>query len=271
MKKKLVISCVMTVFWLHAFGQMSSGTIIDLLPDRSDSLEDVREFYYHVSVFGMIPVDERKNDFQKNRLGDKPERPNFWRGEVQMGLFLPGKKNRMLEPNVCVRIDGMPTHYLSSSIGFGIVCRPLDFGVGVRFGQYYRQVASDGNFITRRSKQFDNYPMRSIYFEMANREASFFFEVAIEKKKTTLSTRIAGRFGNILSLGRDESLLRSLELVLESREFSGSGVGLSVKPLSLVRLQVLWVAPTKLDRNEQSRLGNVVSHGVLASLSVCVN
>jgi hypothetical protein len=270
MKKNLVL-CVTTVLWLHAFGQMNSGTTVDLVPDYNGSSEDARVFYYYVSLSGMMPYPERKNEFQKSRLGEKEVRPSLWRGEVQMGMFLPRKKNRMLEPNASVRIDCLPTHYMSSSIGLGFVFRPLDLGAGVYYGQYYRQVASEGNFVTRRSRQFDNYSMRGFYLEMANKQASFYFGATIEEKRTTLSTRIAGRVGNILELGRDTGPLRSLEVVLESREFSGPGAGLSTEVLSRFRLQALWVAPTKSDRNEQSRLGNAISHGVLFSLSAYVN
>lgn len=266
--KKRLISCLMIVSWLHATSQINT---VDLVPDHSGSVEDSRDFYWCASLYGVKPYTERKNEFQKSRLGDKESRPSLWRGELQMGMFLPGKKNRMLEPNASLRVDCLPSHYMSSSFGIGFVCRPLEFGAGVYFGQYYRQVPSDGNFVTRRARQFDAYPMRGFYLEAANKQASFYFGATFEEKKTTFSTRIAGRFGNILDLGREGTPLRSLDVVLESREFSGPGAGLSISPISMTRLQVLWVAPTKVDRNEQARLGNAISHGLLFSLSVCVN
>lgn len=263
MKKNTILFAVL-FSWLNAGAQ-------EVLPDRSDTGNIQGVFQARFNLSFLIPHKET-TDFQAKSLGDIEPKKRLFRGEMQMLWFVPWwQRDHMFEPQFRFDARAYPGHYISSSMGFGVSCRPLGASIGIFTGQYYRQVPSDGNFVTRRKREFDNYPMRGAYMEASDHNASFYFSVTFEEKRTYFGTRIAGKLGHMFDLGKDERLLHTLEGVVSSEPFSGSGAGFSIELLPKVRTEVLWIIPTSQDRNDQARLGNKLTSGVLASVSCYVN
>jgi hypothetical protein len=248
---------------------LNSGT--EFLPDRSDTSDMKREVAVFLRIAYNIPEDKQTSDFQKRRLGDQESRNHMFGAEMEILGFAPGTHDRMLETHGFVRLEGYPMHYMSSYMGLGVSCRPLAASIGAFAGQYYRQVASEGNFVTRRRRQFDNYPLHGIYLQTSSSDASFFFSVTFEKREAYFTTRIASRIGQTLSLGREGSRLRSLQAIVSSEKFSGAGAGASIEVWPQVRTEVLWIVPEQRERDQQARLGNKLTSGFLVSTSFYVN
>lgn len=266
--KKTFLTCAFVFSWLLAKSQIGLSVLPKASPNKKDTTQ---MFYTYFKIYYYVPSNRPINDFQKSRLGSKQAKSGIFGGEMEMLWYVPTNRETMFEPHAFVRLEAYPTHYLSSRLGFGVHCRPLNASLGYFRGEYYRQVGSEGNFTTRRRREFDNYPLSGVYLQASDKDASFFFSVTFEKRRAFLGTRLASRIGQTLEFGDKMSKLRTLEIVLSSDKFSGVGTGISVEVAPQTRLEVLWISPDQWDRNQQARLGNKLTSGLLISLGCYVN
>lgn len=236
-------------------------------PQHADTAQSSRELYVFASMSYILPYnDDTPNEFQTKRLGGDPKSPaRIFRARAELLVFAPSDHERMFEPHGFVRLDVFPMHYISTRVGLGVSWRKHGLSGGLFTGNYFRRVASDGNFVTRRSRQFDQYPLTGAYVQVVGKHGSFFGSIAREERKYVFGLRAALRLGN--SAGLQNGLLRlgTIELVTTREEFAGTGIGVSIEVVPKIRLEVLGVVPAKNDRNDQARLGTNLKSGVLIS------
>lgn len=257
------------ISWLSvAQAQEVMNVVSDFLPNRTDTTND---FFVFARIDYMFPQNERTTTIQTERLGDMDAKPQLWGGEFYMQMYKPDKRNRDFEPYLSVDMKGYPMHYMSSSIGIGVTCRPLRWSLGVKAGKYYRQVASDGNFVTRRSKEFDTYPMWGAYMQVARKHWTFLFSTTVELNDTYSSTRVTSRLGETLNLGKTSPTLRSLEAIVAEDMFTGFSAGISLELVPQMKLEALLVVPYDYVRDEVARLGYKFTNGVLVRVACYVN
>jgi hypothetical protein len=189
---------------------------------------------------------------------------------MEMLLFPMMKYHKEFHPHVFLRLDVLTYGYLSSRFGLGVSSRSLNSSMGVFHGNYHRRVPYESNFITRRKRSFENYPLSGFYIQSSSEYASFLFSVAFERTHNFYSTRLSGKVGEILHFGEKGSPIRTSEVVMIHETLTGLGFGLSVSPFYRSRLEVLWIIPDREDVYEQARIQNKLSQGVMTSFSYFV-
>ncbi len=232
--------------------------VSDFIPNRADTTNDVIVL---LRFDCMIPRTESMTDNQTKRLGDVESRSRLYGGQMEIQFYFPAKRDHLFEPYVLVGLDGYPSHYISSRISLGVTCRPLRWSFGVSSGKYYRHVASDGNFITRRSKMFDTYPLWGAYMQTSQKHWTFLISNTFELNDMHSFIRATGRLGHLLVPAKKVLPLRSLEVVLTQEMFTGYGAGISFKPVPHVVLEGLVVMPEEAERDELARIGYKVTDG----------
>ncbi len=240
----------------------------EFLPNNTDS----NNLYVYGSLSYIYPVYET-TDFQRKTLYKDHQRGNrFQKGEMEFLFFTSFKYENRFEPYVFFRTEAFPMAYLSLKFGAGMVDRKTNSGIGFSYGNYLKNVPYESNFITRRGRSFENYPLYGVHAHSSSSFASFFLSLARERNRVFYSARCALRVGSIFSLGQTrESLFRKAEAVLELETLTGYNVGLSVMPMKNFQLSLLWSNPIKEDQEEQARLRNKLSRGALFRISFCVN
>jgi hypothetical protein len=254
--------------WLALPAQDVLNANKEFLPDRSDTTKPTREFQYYLAISYAIPSDET-NEVQAKRLGDNKTANRPVSARMEMLWYVPWwKENHSVEPHLGVRAEGYPTlGYAASRMFLGFSIRP-NASVGAFSGSYYRRVASDGNFVNRRSQQFDNYSLFGGYLQASDKNIAMLFAVAFEKREPVFVIKMSSRIGETLRL---RGFSRSLQIDFSREEFTGPAIGFSFEPTSKLRTQFLFVNPDNRVRNDQARLGNKLTSGVLVSASVYVN
>jgi len=265
--KTLFVFSALILFSFVSFAQKSLNTRVDFLPNEKDS----NNVYILLGSSFVFPFNETTSFQTKSLVTDHQKGNRVFQGEMEM-LFFPSIKYRnRIEPHVFFRAQAFPMQYLSSAFGFGVSDRKLSSSFGFFVGQYYRHVPYESNFVTRRRKSFEYYPLLGFYLQSSIEDASFLFSLAKEKERTFHSLKVSSRLGRTLSLGKEESLQRSLEIVGVSESFTGNGIGLSVAPLKGLQVCVLLFSPYKSEQEEQARLRNKLSPGLIFYLNYCVN
>lgn len=268
--RKLVLIFAMVGAGFPAGAQEVLTMPVEFLPQRGDTMaRSTKEVYVFASLSYYVPnTKEGATPFQKKAFGPKPKASSrLFRAKMEMLFFAPRKHDSRFELHGFCRVDAYPMHYVSSRFGCGVSYRPFGLSGGFFIGNYYRWVPSDGNFVTRRARQFDSYPLNGFYLQAGNEGMSLFFAYAKERYKAVITTRAAIRVGRIFGLGNSTARLRTLELVGSSEEFAGAGVGFSLEVIPHLRGEVQWVTPSELDRNELARLGYKMPSGLMASVA----
>ncbi len=261
----LALSCV--VFSTTVLAQDVLNMRTGFVPNVLDS----NNFYYSVSFSYIVPKKEATT-FQKSRLREDAIQGNrLTKAKMEMVLFPLTKYKQDIHPHLFVRLDMIPSSYLSSRFGAGVSSKKLQSSLGVFYGTYYRRVPYESNFITRRKRSFENYNLTGVYLQSSSVDANFFFALALEKTHTFISARVGIVAGNFLCLGEAGSRLRTLEGVMHYETLSGFGLGAAVAPFDGMRFETLWVVPDPRDVEEQARLQTKLTRGVLVSVSYFVN
>ncbi len=249
--KKLACMLVVALTSACAFSQERT----DVIPNEVDS----NNFYYFVSVSYIFP-DSRENEFQKSRLRSDAIRGNrLSKAEIEMVLFPSKKYGGEIHPHLILRVDAIPSSYLSSRFGFGITSKSLGSSLGFFYGTYYRRVPYEANFITRRKRSFENYGLWGFYLQSLSDDASFAFSMAFEKTHTFISARVGWNVGQYLTSSELEIGLSTLEAVLSYESLSGAGGGFAIRPFARARIELFRVVPDKADVTEQARLQTKLS------------
>ncbi len=266
MKNKMTALLFPSLFSPLAFSQ-----VLNMKPDFLPNEVDSNNFYVYYSVGYFIPKKETTT-FQKSRLRDEAiQGPRLTKGEIEMVCFPSNKYDREIQPHARVKIDVVPSIYLSSSFGLGVSSKSLNSSLGIFYGNYYRRVPVDGNFITRRKRSFEAYPLTGFYLQSSSNRASFYFSLAFEKTHKFWSTRTGIKVGESLTLGHKGSLLRSTQAVASFESLSGAGLGVSFSPFNNLRIDILVIDPIDPEVEENARNQYKLTSGVMVSVAYCVN
>lgn len=257
------------------FGFISKALISqDLINMRNDFIPnkvDSNNFLYSVGFSYMIPKEKEETTFQKSIIReDAIQGKRLSKAKMEMVLFPSTRYENDIHPHVFLRLDFIPSAYVSSRFGAGISSKQLGSSIGGFYGTYYRRVPYEANFITRRKRSFENYNLGGLYLQSSSDEANFFFSIAFEKTHKFISSRTGFVVGRLLD-GQKLPCLKTTELVMSYESLSGFGLGASIFPVPRMRLEVLGVVPDKEDVFEQARLQTRLAKHVLVSLSYFVD
>jgi hypothetical protein len=266
MKKITVILCLLSLS-LASWSQETLNDRSDFIPNKVDS-----NFFYCSFDLSLVFPTAKENAFQKYRLREDAVKGNrLFKGEMEMLLFPMTRYEGKYHPHCFVRIDLVPSFYLSSRLGVGISSKRLGSSVGIFHGTYYRRVPYESNFITRRKRSFENYPLSGFYLQSSTEYANFFFSIAFEKTHNFYSTRSEIVLGEMLLLGDKDSQIRTLGVMMSYETFTGFGVGASISLFEGSRVDVSWIIPDNADVEEQARIQHKLAEGVLVSFRYYVN
>lgn len=266
MKNKMTAVLFASLFSPLAFSQVLNMKT-DFLPNPVDN----NNFYVYYSVGYFIPKKETTT-FQKSRLKDDAiQGARFTKGEIEIICFPSKKYDREIQPHARVKIDFVPSIYLSSSFCFGFSSKSLGSSFGVSCGNYQRRVPVGGNFTTRRKRSFEAYPLFGFYLQSSSNRASFYFSLAFEKTHQFWSTRTGIKVGESLNLGHKGSLLRSTQAVASFESLSGAGLGISFSPFKNLRIDILVVDPIDPEVEESARNQYKLTPGVMVRVAYYVN
>ncbi|MEZ4103266.1 MAG: hypothetical protein R3B55_01755 [Candidatus Paceibacterota bacterium] len=261
--KKLFILSLMVLVSSKTFSQYHT----DIVPNEVDS----NNFFYFVCLSYIVPKSSTTK-FQRKVLRENAVQGNrINKAEIEMVMFPMKRYDQKFHPHIFLRVDAIPSSYLSSRFGFGLTSKPLRSSFGIFYGTYYRRVLYESNFTTRRKKSFENYNLFGLYTQSRSDHVNFSMSLAIEKTHTFLSTRVGGNIGEVLRLGKDGARLRTLETVLSYESLTGSGVGIAFSPVGGSKVEFLRVFPDIQDIIEQARLQKKLTPGFLFRVSFCVN
>ena len=249
----------------RGFSQEALVTTKQFLPNALDS----NNFICRLSLSALFPFDEI-TEFQKQRMDDRAIEGNrIFKGNMEMIYYPSTAYCHRLEPHFFFRAEAIPMQYVSSKLGVGVSDRKLSSSVGFFTGNYLRRVPEGGNFVTRRSRRFDDYPLYGVYLQTVREDVSLFVSVAFERRHLFWSSRIAGRMGH--TLGFSQYRLREMEMVGVYESFTGLGFGFSTELLPGLRADVLSVIPQEDEINEQARLNYKLGRGVMVTLNLSIN
>lgn len=266
MKKITVILCLILIPSI-CYCQETLNDRPDFIPNQVDS-----NFFYCSFDLSFVFPTATENDFQKYRLREDAVKGNrLFKGEMEMLLFPMTRYDSRYHPHCFVRIDLVPSFYLSSRLGFGISSKRWGSSLGIFHGTYYRRVPYESNFVTRRKRSFENYPLSGLYLQSSTKYANFFFSVALEKTHNFYSTRSEIVLGELLFLGDKDSQIRTLGVVMSYETLTGFGVGTSISLFERSRLDVSWIIPDNADVEEQARIQHKLAEGVMVSFRYYVN
>jgi hypothetical protein len=256
---KTILAIALAFLSVVSIAQEGLNTHHEFLPSEADS----NNFYYYVRAGYVIPFKETTS-FQKNSLGPGfTEGPRLFNSAIEMLLYPSRKYDRELNPHILFRADVFPNQYLSSRFGFGISSRRMGSSFGVFVGQYFRRVPYEANFVTRRKRTFEHYPLHGFYLQSSSKEASFVGSFAFERRNVFHSVRISGNLGDIANMS---GALNGLRLTLLSESYTGSGIGPSIV-FGGTTLETLFIFPDKREQQIEARLRNKLTRGFLVSIS----
>ena len=262
----------MALLFASLFSQLAFSQVLNMKTDFIPNSLDSNNFYISYGLGYLIPKKEKNLVFQKSLLRDEVVDGNrLTRGSMEMVLFLIKRYDRELCPHFIFKLDFIPSIYLSSRFGLGVSSRSLNSSVGFFYGNYYRRVIYESNFITRRKRSFEDYPLNGFYVQSSSDRATFYFSLAFEKTHNFYSTRSSLKIGESLTLGKKGSILRSVESVTSFESISGFGAGLSLSFFENSHIDVLWIIPDRVDIDEQARLKNKLTSGVFIGFAYYVN
>lgn len=253
----------------------SQPRILDLNQDYFPNAVDSN--YFSVLLGSSFFFDYgRKEDISKKgitpNIGIQGNRPFDTEMEFNyfFGHILGVDYDARFQPNAHVRIHAF-LNYMSSTYGLGISDKKLLSSVGFFYGSYYRKVPEDGNFVTRRRKIFENYPLQGFYLQSSSSHASVFLSIAKERKRfyeyVRLTYKPAGKFVYF----RKSGLLQNLQVVYTKEDFSGNGFGLSLGCVKNTNIELKWTIPDNLEKAEQLRVGYKMTSGAILKVEYWVN